>query len=128
MPSCHMAQDIPKRLIIATLLTAFTLAPCMTYAGQFGPPEPIASEGKVSLGVGYFHFSGKLKAENPGELFSARQKIQQNQVYLRVAGADFEVENAFSFDSSLSRSNTSRQGLRPFGTLGVKGLLYDGLY
>ena len=137
-----MAQDIPKRLIIATLLTAFTLAPCMTYAGQFGPPEPIASEGKVSLGVGYFHFSGKLKAENPGELFSARQKIQQNQVYLqagygfiknweaylRVAGADFEVENAFSFDSSLSRSNTSRQGLRPFCTLGVKGLLYDGLY
>ncbi|HBA39861.1 MAG TPA: hypothetical protein DCZ05_09005 [Deltaproteobacteria bacterium] len=137
-----MAQDIPKRLIIATLWTVLTLAASMIYAGQFGPPEPITNEGKVSIGVGYFHSSGKLNAENSSDLFIAQHKIQQNQpylqagygfiknweAYLRVGGADLEVENAFSFDSSLSRSNTSRKGLRPFGTLGVKGLLYDGFY
>ena len=81
-----MAQYIIKDLTVTALLMVFILLPShLTYAGQFGPPEPIASEGKVSLGVGYFYFSGRLNAENPGELFSAQQEIEQEQIYFQAS-------------------------------------------
>ena len=142
-----MAEDILKQLIIATLLTALILTPSISDAGQFGPPEPVANEKKLSLGVGYFHFSEKLNAENPGELFSARQKIKQNQVYLqagygfiknwelylRLTRPDLKVDNAFDVTGlgvggGQRTSDDFKDGFTPSGTLGVKGLLYDGPY
>lgn len=92
----------------------FTLAPGrVTYAGQFGPPEPIASEGKLSLGVGYFHFSGILNPERGGS-FLRQHEIEQNEayfqvaygfiknweLYLRLAGSDLKLDNAFDVTGS----------------------------
>ena len=144
-----MIKNIPKRLVIATLLlTALIFAPCITDAGQFGPPEPMAHEGKISLGVGYFHLSGKLNAANPGELFSIQQEIEQEQVYLQAGygliknwelylrlGAPYlKLDNAFDVTGLQGvgccqrTSDDFKDGFTPFGSFGVKGLLYDGPY
>lgn len=144
-----MEQDIRKNLIITALLMVCTLAPgWITHAGQFGPAEPVTSEGKVSLAVGYFHSSGKLIAENPGELFSSQQEITQEQIYLQASygliknwelslrlGAPYvKLNNAFDVTGlqgvggSQRTSDDFKDGFTPFGSLGVKGLLYDGVY
>lgn len=138
-----MEQDILKKLITATLLTALIFAPCITDAGQFGPPEPVASEGKVSLEVGYFHLSEILNPAR-GNSFLQQHDIKQNQVYvqaaygfikeweayLRIGGSDLKLKDVFTFNavSSFDLPDTSRNSFRPFGTFGLKGLLYDGGY
>jgi len=137
-----MAQDILKKVIIAASLMAFTLAPSWaTYTGQFGPPEPLVSEKKVSLGVGYFHFSGKLNPER-GNSFIRQHDIERNQVYLqagyefvtnwemylRVGGSDLRIDNAFPLAARNGSSDIFKDSFDPFGTFGLKGLVYNGSY
>lgn len=142
-----MAQDILKKLIITALLMVFVLpAGHVTYAGNFGPPEPITNKGKASLGVGYFHLSEIL---NPSGVLDSRNKsfirqheIQRNQqylqagyglienweAYLRVGGSDLKIDNAFPLAARNGSSDIFKNSFSPFGTFGVKGLLYDGSY
>src|SRR4030042_4606465 len=73
-------------------------------AGQFGAPEPLASSGNISLGIGYFYNSDKWESRSNSKDY----KFSQNQIYLqfsatldkiefyiRGGGADFKLENAF---------------------------------
>ncbi|MFH1014895.1 MAG: hypothetical protein V1762_03130 [Nitrospirota bacterium] len=127
-----------KKLILAIAIAAIFLTSSMVYAGQFGPPEPAAKEGKVALGLGYFYSSAKVKPNNTADW--KEEKISQNQtylqlsygvikrweVYLRAGGADLKVKNILD-DPNITNSGPKdfKDGLKPFGTLGVKGLLYE---
>lgn len=137
-----MAQDILKKLIITALLIAFTLSAArMGHAGQFGPPEPVTNEGKLSIGVGYFHLSGKLHPER-GNSFIRQHDIERNQIYLqagygfvtnwetylRVGGSDLKIDNAFPLAARNGSSDIFKDSFDPFGTFGLKGLVYNGFY
>lgn len=41
-----------KKVMTIVAVLMFVLVGRAAYAGQFGPPEPAAKEGKVSLGIG----------------------------------------------------------------------------
>jgi hypothetical protein len=102
------------------------------WAGQFGPPTPITEEGRVNLGIGYSSGSTKWEPENRDWLES---KIEQNHAYLegayglmknvegylRLGVADAKAKNAFLFDSLRDFEDSDK----PFGTVGVKGILYS---
>ena len=53
-----------KKLILAIAIAAIFVTGSMVYAGQFGPLEPAAKEGKTALGVGYFYYSAKWKTKD----------------------------------------------------------------
>ncbi len=40
-----------KKLVLVIAIAAIFVTGSMVYAGQFGPPEPAAKEGKVALGL-----------------------------------------------------------------------------
>lgn len=120
-------------LIIATLML-FAMG-SVVYAGQFGPPEPAAKEGKTALGIGYFYHTAKWKSDS-----GSTKEMTQNQAYLqlgygfiknweaylRVGGADSKIKDAF--ETSADDPNCAgfksdfKDGYKPFGTIGVKGV------
>jgi len=118
-----------KMALIVTFLILF-MAGNITYAGQFGPPEPVAKEGKISLGLGYSYYSAKWKPKDTENWDKA--KVTQNQAFIRgsycfiknweaylgIGGADIKVNDAFDFNSS----EDFKDSLKPFGTIGVKGV------
>jgi hypothetical protein len=123
-------ENLMKRLLLtATFLTLF-MAVNVALAGQFGPPEPVAKEGKVSLGLGYSYYSAKWKPKDTEEWIKG--KVNQNQAYIRGSysfiknweaylgfrGADIKVKDVFDFDSP----EDFKDSLKPFGTIGVKGI------
>jgi predicted porin len=123
-------EESMKRLILAIAIAAIFATGSVVYAGQFGPPEPAAKEGKTALGVGYFYYSAKIKPENTVN-FKERVETQNQtylqagygfaknmEAYLRVGGADVKIKKAFDFDSP----KDFKDGLKPFGTIGVKGV------
>jgi len=117
-----------KKVMVVVVALVFVLTGSIAYAGQFGPPEPAAKNGKVSLGLGYFYYSAKLKLNDLGE-----GKVTSNQAYLqlgyglakdweayvRVGGADMKAKEVFEFDNS---TPDATNGLKPAGTIGVKGI------
>ena len=125
-----------KMTLIVMTLILFT-AGNIAYAGQFGPPEPVSKEGKVSLGIGYFYYSDKLEPKDSGW---EKSKVTQNQAYLqlgycfiknweaylRVGGADIKTPDAFltsADDPALAGFKaTFKDGLKPFGTIGIRGV------
>jgi len=127
-----------KKLALAIAIAAIFATGSMVYAGQFGPPEPAAKEGKAALGLGYFYSSAKLKPKNTEDFWEI--KPTQNQaylqlgygiaknweVYLRVGGADIKIKNAIT-DTDLTNTGPKdfKDGIKPFGTLGIRGLLYE---
>ncbi|MCL5061711.1 MAG: hypothetical protein M0Z70_07045 [Nitrospiraceae bacterium] len=115
-----------KVVLVIVVLMLFTMG-SVVYAGQFGPPEPAAKEGGVALGVGYFYYTAKWKPkdsdweegkvrQNQAYLQASYGFIKNGEIYLRVGGADAKLKEAF-FDNS-----DFKRGLKPFGTLGVKGV------
>lgn len=117
-----------KKLILAIAIAAIFATGSMVYAGQFGPPEPAAKEGKVALGIGYFNYSAKLKPKDSGwEEGRVRQNavglqvgygfIKNGEIYLRVGGADLKSKEAFLLNDA-----DFKRGLKPFGTIGIKGV------
>lgn len=114
----------------------FLLATGVVHAGQFGAATPSAKPGQISQEVGYFRSEGQWTTSNGGPFDDG--VLTQNQVYLqagyglaplwegyfRLGGADAELENAFADpeDSTLS------DGIMPFVSLGVRGLLFDSEY
>jgi len=94
-------------------------------AGQFGAPEPLASSGNISLGVGYFYSADQLELSDKSKDY----KFSQNQIYLqfsatlekiefyiRGGGADFKLENAFP-------GGDFNDNYKLFGTMGVRGMI-----
>jgi len=138
-----MNQFSLKRIILITPLAALLLlmSDRRMDAGQFGPPEAGTPEGKIALGVGYFRFAGKLNPEN-GNLLARRHELKQNQIYLqasygflknwetylRVVASDLKINNAFPFAEQRGLSDAFKDGFRPSGALGIKGLVYDSAY
>ena len=132
-----------KKLVLVIAIAAIFATGSMVYAGQFGPPEPAAKEGKVSLGVGYFYYSAKSKPKDKymdEDLSWPENKSTSNQAYLqlgygftknwetylRVGGADLKIKDAITeSDFTNSGPKDFKDGLKPFGTLGIKGLLYE---
>jgi len=123
-----------KRVLVFFAALVFILASNLAYAGQFGAPEPTAKEGKVALGVGYFHYSGKFKPKDSGwEETKATSNqaylklgygfMKNAEVYIRAGGADLKIPD-FITDTDITNSGPKdfKDGLKPFGTLGIKGL------
>lgn len=124
------------RKIACSFVVLFLAAAGVVHAGQFGPASPTAKPGQISQEIGYVHSEGKWTTSK-SEPFDDGT-LTQNQVYIqagyglaplwegyfRLGGADAELENAFADpdDSSLS------DGIMPFASLGVRGLLYDSEY
>lgn len=122
-------------LVIGVLILFVTSS--VVYAGQFGPPEPAAKEGKAALGIGYFYHSAKWKPKDDAwETVKAKQSQAYLQVsygftknweaYLRLGGANAKIKNAFytsEDDPDLSGFKSDfKDGLKPFGTIGVRGV------
>ena len=127
-----------KKLILAIAIAAIFATGSVVYAGQFGPPEPAAKEGKASLGVGYFYSSAKLKPKNTVD-FKERE-ANQNQTYLqlsygiiknweayfRAGGADIKVKKFLDDPTDTNVGPVDlKDSLKPFGTLGIKGVIYE---
>ncbi len=74
-----------KGIFLLMVMTLFAFLGTAT-AGQFGAPEPVANNGKLSLGVGYFYNSDKLNV-NSGDF-----KYSQNQIYLQLSAALNKME------------------------------------
>jgi hypothetical protein len=126
-----------KKIVILSVLFVFAIC-SLAYAGQFGPPEPTTKEGKVAIGVGYFHSSAKLKPKDTKNW--KEERISQNQtylqlsygimkgweVYLRAGGADLKAKNLID-DPTVTRVGPKdfKDGFKPFSTLGAKGIIYE---
>lgn len=124
-----------KRLALVIAIAAIFAMGSVVYAGQFGPPEPAAKEGKAALGIGYFYSSAKLKPKNTVD-FKEREANQNQtylqlsygiiknwEVYFRVGGADIKVKKFFD-DPTITNVGpvNLKDSLKPFGTIGVKGV------
>lgn len=126
-----------KKLMLVIMVLMLSVMGSAVYAGQFGPPEPAAKEGKASLGVGYFYYSAKFKTTDSD---GGEGKVTQNQAYLqlgygitknweaylRVGGADAKAPDMFytsADDPDLAGFKSDfKDGYKPFGTIGVKGV------
>ncbi len=93
-----------------------------SFASQFGPAEPGVKKGQYSLGAGIFRYSGESEGDVDTRQTQAYAQagygIAENwEVYVQVGAADLEVENALDKDFD--------DDFMPFGTLGVRALLFD---
>ncbi len=122
-----------KRVLVFAVLMLFAMG-TVVYAGQFGPPEPAAKEGKASLGIGYFSSSAKVKPNDTANWeeskYSQKQAYLQLgygftknwEAYLRVGGADTKIKSFLDDPSITTSSRDFKDGFKPFGTIGVKGV------
>lgn len=112
-------------VVLACLL--FTATPAL--AVTFGPAQPTAEKGQMTFGVGLFsynadwessQFTGDLGAKQTRYGVQLNRGLTDNwEIYLRAGTADLEVEDAFVTDDF-------EGDFKPFGTLGVKGLVHQG--
>ena len=119
-----------KKMTLVVMTLILFMAANVALAGQFGPPEPVAKEGKISLGLGYSYYSAKWKPKDTEDWLKG--KVTQNQAYIRgsysfiknweaylgIGGADIKAKDAFDFD----RPQDFKDSLKPFGTIGIKGV------
>jgi hypothetical protein len=112
-----------KKVIFTTLFLFFFMAG-FTSAGQFGPTEPTAAQGKFSLGVGYFWEDTKF------DVLDGNIRTKSNQVY--VQGSFVPVKNLEIFGrlggANLEIKDTDvdfKDGARLFSTLGAKFMFFE---
>ena len=122
-----------KVMLVIVVLMLFAMG-SVVYAGQFGPPEPAAKEGKASLGVGYFYYSAKYKpkdtvnfrefkgAQNQAYLQLGYGLAKNWEAYLRVGAADDKAAPGFETTDRSGIKSDFKDGYKPFGTIGVKGV------
>jgi hypothetical protein len=115
-------------VLILSLIICMSIS-SIAYAGDFGPPEPTAKPGALSVGVGYFYQTSKWEPDHFAHFTDT--KVSQNQVYLQLSycvvknlefylrggGDDFKANNTGIEDF--------RKGMKPFGTAGIKAVVYD---
>ena len=127
-----------KKLTVIVAVLILFVTSSMVHAGQFGPPEPAAKEGKATLGIGYFYYSSKFKptdtvnweegkgTQNQAYLQLGYGFTKNWEAYLRVGGADSKGKDSFltnADDPNASGFKSDfKDGLKPFGTIGVKGV------
>lgn len=127
-----------KICIIAVALLIFSGG--IGYAGQFGAPEPLAKEGKVAFGIGYFYSNEKLKPSDDAFLGTAdfwqKARFMQNTAYLqgsygifknwevfgRLGFADLQASDTFNWNTY---TDDFKDTYQVFGTLGIKGVMYS---
>lgn len=121
-----------KRLCaVAAVVLLLVASVDLLYAGQYGPVEPTAAVGKVSLGAGYFYSEQGFKSGNfnfgGASLYFDSFKLQSNQVYgqlsygltkeceayIRVGAADATIRGESWGDTS-----------KIYGTFGFRGVFY----
>jgi hypothetical protein len=111
--------------LLSVALFLFTIG--VSFAGQFGPPEPTAKECKPSIGIGYFYSESKMKSGDTGNLV-----FKSNQVYLQGSFSfvkNWEVFGRIGGADMKEHVSGLKDGMKAFGSLGVRGLLYDdGLF
>ena len=122
------------KLIIVMCFLVFFVAVATAHSGQFGPPEPTAKEGKLSLGVGYSHFLDKWAPKDTGwtdaKLTANQPYVQVSygfmknaEAYLRLGAMDLKVSPAFFSGTGLSGFKSEfSDGFKPFANVGVKGV------
>jgi len=119
-----------KRFVLS--LVVLLLATGVARAGQFGPVVPTVKSGEIGQEIGYFRSVGEWEAEesgfDDGELTQNQFYVQAGygfagdwEVYFRVGGSDFSLEKAYALDDAKMEDSFS-----PFGTIGARGLLYNG--
>ncbi len=107
-----------KNLCVTVAVIAIFVLTASAQAGNFGPPEPEAQAGNVSLGVGYFYSSDSLKPSDDSFVdqpnFWQKTTFVQNQAYLqanygffkdwevygRLGGADLRSKEIFYYTNS----------------------------
>jgi hypothetical protein len=112
-----------KRVIFSTLFILFFMAGFVS-AGQFGPTEPTAAEGKFSFGAGYFWEDTKFDVEDVTVRTQSHQAyiqgsfapIRNLEIFSRLGGASMEMR-----DTDLN----FKDGVKLFGTLGAKFMFYE---
>jgi hypothetical protein len=129
-----------KKLILILFFASILLAwQSLAFSGNFGSPNPAAVHGGFALGVGYLHNESKWEPEDDSflgisyiwkddaETKSDRVYVQGSfsflknwEVYARFGAADMRVENAFSDLADF------KGDYEPFGTVGIRGLFYNG--
>lgn len=107
-------------VIFVTLLFVGT-----AFAGEFGPPEPLADPGQFSFGAGYW--LDRTKMEQGDDHLGTRSNeyylqgtytfLKDWEVYGRLGGADMRV---YSHDTGQHFSDSANI----YGTLGFKGVVY----
>jgi len=110
--------------IIGVILVALLFVGT-AFAGEFGPPEPLADPGKVSLGIGYWLDRTKMKQDadhlgtrsNQYYLQGTYTLLKDWEIYGRLGGADMVVH---SHDTDQHFSDSANV----YGTLGFKGVVY----
>jgi hypothetical protein len=116
-----------KKVLCVFIVILFSTIFSVAQAGQFGPQEPTAKEGGFSVSAGYTYYNGKWKTG--GDDYKVTQNLAFIQgsytfnklweAYARVGGANMKAEDIFATGESL------RDKTQPFGSIGLKGLLYD---
>ncbi|MDW8003032.1 MAG: hypothetical protein RMJ39_10315 [Deltaproteobacteria bacterium] len=115
-----------KRFLVVFLV----LVSLPVWAGEFGPLEPSAKEGKFSLGVGYFYEQLKWEAATLFEEKTEPFKTKSNQFYLQ---GSFGVTKGWEIfarvgvaDAKLKEEYIDfKDGYKFFGTIGAKGVVYS---
>jgi len=112
-----------KRIVAAIFVTLLFVG--TAFAGQFGPPEPLADPGKVSLGLGYW--LDRTKMEQGGDRLGTKSNqyylqgtytfLKDWEVYGRLGGADMVVH-------SQDTNQRFSDGVNVYGSLGFKGVVY----
>jgi hypothetical protein len=114
-------------VLILSLIICISISG-IAYAGDFGPPEPTAKAGALSVGVGYFYHTSKWEPDkgnfNDIKVFQNHVYLQLSycivknlEFYLRGGGADFKANN--------TGIGEFRKAMKPFGTAGIKAVVYD---
>jgi hypothetical protein len=94
-----------------------------SFAGLLGPAEPYAKPGSFSLSGGYSYVEQKVGSSGVGDVILKSNQyfvegtyspIKNWEGYLMGGGADMKVKDGDFKDD-----------IRPFGGIGVRGLLYD---
>ena len=111
--------------LLSVVLVLFTIG--ISSAGQFGPAKPAAKEGGASIGIGYFNSESKMKSSETGNLI-----FKSNQVHLQGSYSfvkNWEAYGRIGVADMKERVLGLKDGAKVFGSLGVRGLLYDdGLF
>lgn len=123
-----------KRTIYSIVLSILIIS-STAWAGQFGAPEPVAKDGRGSMGIGYFYFQNEMKPDDSVNFKETKVKQQQmfvqfsaaaNRVegYVRIGGARLKVDDAFvtTFPNTTGfKSDFDDSGVL-FGTIGARGV------
>lgn len=97
-------------------------------AGQFGPAEPMAKRGGLSLGMGYFFDQKEWEPDN--QVLFGEVKSRSNQIYLQGSFGiikNWEIYGRFAIADLELHDWSSRfsEDYKYSGTLGIKGVPFS---